>query len=345
MIRHICLFLLALWGCLSSVMGQTAIVRQECWIDGNLGSRQAVSSGGGIDLSGLSAGLHSITVRAQDAGGLWSSPVTQYFIIGTAQQAATAISKTEYWLDGDVTGRTVLGASVATVDLSALSTGLHSITVRAQDDAGVWSSPVTQYFIIGTAQQAATAISKTEYWLDGDVTGRTVLGASVATVDLSALSTGLHSITVRAQNDQGVWSSPVTQYFVKMAEEEPDAVVTRCAYWFDDDTEHTFTQAIDSPTGIIEIVDLSTIESGEHTLSWMVGDSHGRWSQPATEEFSVVITGINSLTPAPSPKGEGSGYVYDLQGRKVADSLSSLTANPSSRKGIYVVNGKKVVVR
>ena len=37
--------------------------------------------------------------------------------------------------------------------------------------------------------------------------------------------------------------------------------------------------------------------------------------------------------------------VYDLQGRKIADNPSSLISNPSSPKGIYIVGGKKVVVK
>ena len=44
-------------------------------------------------------------------------------------------------------------------------------------------------------------------------------------------------------------------------------------------------------------------------------------------------TDINSLTPTPSPKGEGS--IYDLQGRKVE----------KPGKGIYVKDGKKMVVK
>ena len=44
-------------------------------------------------------------------------------------------------------------------------------------------------------------------------------------------------------------------------------------------------------------------------------------------------TGINSLTPDPSPKGEGS--VYTLDGRKVSKAV----------KGIYIQNGKKVVIK
>ena len=63
-------------------------------------------------------------------------------------------------------------------------------------------------------------------------------------------------------------------------------------------------------------------------------------------------TGIDSLTPDPSPlqrhtltdgqrTGEGSEY-YDLQGRKIERGTSS---NGKLPKGIYIVNGKKVVIK
>ena len=47
-------------------------------------------------------------------------------------------------------------------------------------------------------------------------------------------------------------------------------------------------------------------------------------------------TGI-SLTPGPSPKGEGSDYWYTIDGRK-------LSGKPSQR-GMYINKGKKIVVK
>ncbi len=77
-------------------------------------------------------------------------------------------------------------------------------------------------------------------------------------------------------------------------------------------------------------------------------------------EQGGFTSGILSLTPDPSPKGEESA-VYDLSGRKVADSilseLPSLQGGAGGRlpggrlpggrlpKGIYIQNGKKFVVR
>ena len=53
-------------------------------------------------------------------------------------------------------------------------------------------------------------------------------------------------------------------------------------------------------------------------------------------------TGISSLTPNPSPKGEGSWY--DLQGRRI--SVPSATSVPSVfPKGVYINNGKKIIIK
>ena len=49
--------------------------------------------------------------------------------------------------------------------------------------------------------------------------------------------------------------------------------------------------------------------------------------------FADETTGISSLTPSPSPKGEGS--VYTLSGQRVE----------KPAKGLYIVNGKKVVIK
>jgi hypothetical protein len=70
-----------------------------------------------------------------------------------------------------------------------------------------------------------------------------------------------------------------------------------------------------APAGIIYI---SALDAGANFLSFDFGDA----------------TGIESLTPDPSPKGEGSEY-YNLAGQRVAQPT----------KGLYIVNGRKVVIK
>ena len=71
----------------------------------------------------------------------------------------------------------------------------------------------------------------------------------------------------------------------------------------------------------------------------------GHWMKVLLDKCvsGELMTGIkdieNSLTPATS-KGEGA---YDLSGRKIDSSL--FTPHSSLKSGIYIINGKKVVIK
>ena len=62
-----------------------------------------------------------------------------------------------------------------------------------------------------------------------------------------------------------------------------------------------------------------------------------------------TTTGISTIEGADTNVGtrraalnEG---VYDMQGRKVADDPASFFSHPSSQKGIYIMNGKKFIIK
>ncbi len=91
---------------------------------------------------------------------------------------------------------------------------------------------------------------------------------------------------------------------------------------------------------------------------WGIYRSHGAnrslLSQLRDEVFlfadfsieKVERTGIESLTPSPSPRGVyGDGCIYDLQGRKVAGNCQLSIINCQLPKGIYIQAGRKVVVK
>ena len=62
----------------------------------------------------------------------------------------------------------------------------------------------------------------------------------------------------------------------------------------------------------------------------------GYYCSDGFKEVVSKTTGIESLTSDPSPKGEGSGY-YTLDGRRLQDKPTA--------KGLYIVNGRKVVIK
>ena len=199
-----------------TMMAQTpnTITQQVCWLDGDISSAQTVTST--VDISGLLPGLHSYSIRVKDSNGLWSSIVTKYFVIPYNEPTATAIAQREYWIDGNVAARTALDESPAVISIGSLSSGLHSITVRVKDDASLWSSAVTKYFIIPSATESSSvAIARYMYWIDGDVVNYvegSVTGSAIE-IDFSTLSEGTHTLSWRVSDTKGAWGMVKTETF------------------------------------------------------------------------------------------------------------------------------------
>ena len=88
--------------------------------------------------------------------------------------------------------------------------------------------------------------------------------------------------------------------------------------------------------GGIELEDCEiTLPEGGRVSNGEIVNSKGNTAKKVTIEPTGVATGMESLTPSPSPKGEGSWYT--LGGQK-------LDAQPA-KPGIYLHGSHKIVVR
>lgn len=242
-----------------------------------------------------------------------------------------SIVEREYWFDNDVSTLQTLDAVTTAVDISALSQGLHSFTIRVKDSKGFWSCPMTKYFVVKPTP-TTTTVAACEYWFDNDVANSKSLGESVATVEMSGLNQGLHAFTMRVKNDAGVWSSTMTKYFIVPADAflANGLTISRYLYWIDED--EVVTGTLSSERDII-VIDISSLPDGEHTLTWMVGDSKGTWSPVYSETFVydnplMIKTGIDN-----AETDSGKDVYYDLQGRRISKPI----------KGPYIINGKIVI--
>ena len=270
--------------------GQERIAEREYWIDGSVATRTPLdASPTQIDLSRLSAGLHTLTVRVKNDSGVWSSTVTKHFIMPSPEASSPSdIVEREYWIDGKIATRTSLDASPAQIDLSGLSAGVHTLTTRVKDNSGAWSSTVTKHFIMPSSETPSpTGIVESEYWIDGKVATRTFLNASPAQINLVKLSTGMHSLTMRVKDDLGMWSSTVTKYFVIYPIAQGEKTITRYMYWFDDETNALTAGTLSAKNGVISM-SVKRLSEGKHKLSWRVADSKGIWSDVAMDSFLVT---------------------------------------------------------
>lgn len=189
-----------------------------------------------IDLSALSKGFHQIIFRAQDANGLWSFWLNNFFsnVVVPVYPSAPAVSaniiRIEYFLDANPVPGTGIDVPVApgtdvtatnvVVDISALSKSAHTLYIAAKDANGTWS--LTNLVVFSNASisaypsapAAATNLQQLEYFIDNDpgpgngtavpITPSTDIANFSVNVDLTGLSDGTHYFFIRSRNNP--WS-------------------------------------------------------------------------------------------------------------------------------------------
>ena len=196
------------------------IVERKYWLDGDITQAQDLAPDhASIDISALKSGIHSLSVRVKDAEGLWSSQVARYFIKPYADNSAStnSIAQHQYWIDGNLQAAVTSGSKPQPISVSSLNAGLHTFTVRVQDQTGTWSSQVAKCFIKPYTEISVSdkEIVKHQYWIDGKLEAQVTQGDPIRLIDIEGLKPGLHSLTVRVQDNTGVWSSQVAKYFIK----------------------------------------------------------------------------------------------------------------------------------
>ena len=275
----------------TAATAQKTIVERQYWIDGNITEAQVLAeSPTSISIGDLKPGLHSLTVRVKDSEGLWSSQVAKYFIVPFVSTSATSnsIEKHQYWIDGDLQAAVTSTSQPSAIVIENLKPGLHSLTVRVQDNAGVWSSQVAKYFIVPFASTsiADKTIKEHQYWIDGQIEARVTQEQQPEIIDIESLKPGLHSLTVRVQDNAGMWSSQVAKYFIvpfnETTVENKEIVLHQ--YWIDGKLDAIVSSATQPST-----IDISNpkLKPGLHSLTVRVKDNAGAWSSQVAKYFIV----------------------------------------------------------
>ena len=313
----------------------TSVTACEYWIDDVKKPEYTTLNIQTIDISNLKPGLHKILVRTKDNLGIWSNQMARiFFVMPSGRTDATSVTACEYWIDG-VKKSEYATLNSQVIDISDLKLGLHKILVRTKDNLGIWSNQMSRtFFVAPGAQTDATTITKREFWLDGNIALRQTIDDTPAVIDISALDAGLHMLTMRVQDDKGVWSNQMARlFFVAPLPDATEYVLTKYMYWFDKDTEHAVIGDINESNGELVIdIEMLSHDDDEHTFHLCVCDSRGVWSDLAIDRFSELATSNGRITI-----NLNNGEWYDLSGKKLSA--------PPRFPGIYIHDGKKVILR
>ncbi|MBL4585432.1 MAG: hypothetical protein JKX84_00015, partial [Flavobacteriales bacterium] len=184
-----------------------------------------------LDATTMSQGLHSLHIRFRDQADQWSSVVSQLFYkMNTLLNGNTNnVANYEYWFDDDhanainqpANGQPMFQLS-ADLDASALNNGLHSFHIRFDDEAGQWSSVVSQLvYKMGNSLNAVNQIAAYRYWFDMDFANVVVQNVNPPIeqyilndlIDASLLPSGEHVVHFQFQDLAQQWSSVLTDTF------------------------------------------------------------------------------------------------------------------------------------
>ena len=279
-------------------------------------SVQAVSA---IPLGTLVPGTHVLFTRAKSADGDWSiTHRFSVFVSSPPPPPTPGLAQIEYFWDTDpgygngVSVPVAPNASVNTnlvVSLSGLTPGVHVLGMRAQDTNGVWgiTHPHAVYVL---PDLAVTNVSRLEYFWDTDpgFGAGTALPGLVAAptasvvhgISLSALTQGIHSLTIRGQSSSGKWSVSHTYGVVVLPPSSVASNIVAAEYFWDIDPGFgagTPVSGITAGPSIAPVLSLplGSLTPGMHTLFVRGRDANGGWS--TTHRFPVFVQQLSTLSP------------------------------------------------
>lgn len=217
---------------------------------------------------------------------LWS-------LLGLATASAQVEMATlEYWLDSRFNERISLSATEQmeqTIDVSQLSTGIHTLEMRVSDTEGRWGAPLIRYFLKSDPRLEGNSLAYYEYCIDGawnnSVNGTLTDGEAILDLDISSLCAGMHSLMLRVYDVKGQQSQTLVRYFLALGEDPAQRQLTAYRYWIDD-----FAQAKEGQTtdgNIMLDIDVNGLTKGLHSLGYQVADNTGRLSSPRLLYFVV----------------------------------------------------------
>jgi hypothetical protein len=226
--------------------------------------------------------------------------------------AQTNIDAMEYFFDSDpglgngvsipITPGPVQNVNFS-INISALTVGFHTLTIRAKHQAGSWGVYDSRTIYV-TAGSVTTdgVLTEIEYYIDSDPgpgngTALTISGSPTSVdilplISTTSLSPGFHVIHFRSLDSEGQWGIPDARpFYVVAGGVNSQANVTNLEFFFDTEPGYgagipliiTAGTDIDIPA----LINSAALSNGFHSISIRAKDEDGQWGFAETRTFYV----------------------------------------------------------
>ncbi len=321
-----------------------------------------------LDISTLSPGFHFLYTRVKNSTGVWSHYEGRSFYIlenstYTTFDSQPNLVQGEWFLDTDPGNGKATAFSFAStgevsksldIDLANLSEGFHHLFIRVKAENGRWSHHEGRMFYViepskYTMSEDQPMLSAAEYFMDKDPgvgKGKPIsfLPADsvsmLADLDVSNLTEGPHTLSVRVRNSKGVWSLYEQRSFfiIESTPVLPLASTQLKAYEWYVDKDPGFGKgnklAIALTDTLLTAVDLSMLNltDGAHLLYIRVQNTLNQWSLMETRKFTIC-SNLLSIPEITSKSTICSGDTLYLTGKSVVGASGYLWKGPNNFTG------------
>jgi hypothetical protein len=293
---------------------QNYLVAYEYWLDGDYTNKVVLSITPtqnyqlieNVNMASQTTGLHAFQARFKQSDGLWSNVMRKLFIIPLAHpETDNQLNAYEYWFDNEYAEKVfyIVNATqslilVDDIDMESFYVGLHAFHIRFRQSNGLWSSVMTQFFVIPLHHpEKDNQLNAYEYWLDGNYSEKVFSPINqtesfhlLSDLNIEEFSTGLHSFHIRFRQTNNEWSSALTKFFIKYNRNPnaQDSKIVAYKYWYDQDFNNAISEELPTPINPYELtlqIDLESLNVGLHNISTQFRDNNDLWSSVLSEPF------------------------------------------------------------
>lgn len=265
----------------------------------------------------LSIGFHTLFVRAKTVGGVWGIPESRLAYVDEAGSGVILVEEVEYFLDSDpgydmgtkftaFTAANVIN-QVENIPTGALSNGFHTLFIRAKSVGNTWGVPESRLVYVDPTGAGAVLVEEIEYFFDSDpgygmgtkfmaFTAGEVVN-ELENIATDALSTGFHTLFVRAKSVGDTWGIPESRLVYVDPSGSANANIVAIEYFFDMDPGVGMATAITVNTpdfNVTEMFDVDALDVplGVHTLGIRAQNADGVWGMLETKSITSEVNNV-----------------------------------------------------
>jgi hypothetical protein len=267
-----------------------------------------------IPVSSLTAGFHTLYIRAKNNRGYSMTESRSFFITSSSASTAGPVNQLEYFFDNDpgvgLGTKITISPSADSVErtsiipISSLSAGFHTLYIRAKNNRGYSMTESRSFFIVSSSANNAGPINQLEYFFDADpgigkgikisINPAADSSEKTAVIPVSSLTSGFHTLYIRAKNNTGYGQTEARTFFIFPASILNSGPVAKMEYFIDTDPGFGQGTPISAFTSgdsveVSRVITLpSNIAIGAHKLYVRSQTSDKRWGITEVEDFTIA---------------------------------------------------------